>query len=243
MRGSVRPRALPGEIHERGLRCRASKSRSSWEVGWAMPAGAATFVAVALLIVSRLRQRQRQRRRRGRGPRARPTSTAARPDPRRRSCRRSASSCSSSRSSSSSAPSAARSDRVRSQLIGLVVAAPLFFAALDRAQRRRHQRSGRPVRRRRGEVDADAPPEASEGMRLRSQGQGRQDVRRRIRRRPGEAALAACERTRSKTTKPRNAISEASLTAVADRLRPRRRASASRSPSSTSASGRCGRGC
>jgi hypothetical protein len=104
----------------------------------------------------------------------------------------------------------ARSDRVRNQLIGLVVIAPLFLglsAAL--ATEARHEAADQFVA---GEAKSTlSPKEARKECVSQRQDEGGKDFADEFDPAPGESALAACEERKLEDDEASNAIGEASL--------------------------------
>lgn len=111
----------------------------------------------------------------------------------------------------------ARSDRVRSQLLGLVVAAPLFLAISTglsgaRGQEAADQFVG-------GEAKSTlSKQEAREECESDRKDEGAKDFSGEFEPKKGETPLAACERRKAEDDEASNAISEASLTPLVSGL-------------------------
>jgi hypothetical protein len=104
----------------------------------------------------------------------------------------------------------ARSDRVRNQLIGLVVIAPLFLAlSAALATEARHEAADQFVA---GEARSTlSPQEAKQDCASKRQDEGGKDFAEEFDPAPGETALAACEDRKIEDDEASNAIGEASL--------------------------------
>lgn len=104
----------------------------------------------------------------------------------------------------------ARSDRVRNQLIGLVVIAPLFLAlSAALATEARHEAADQFVA---GEAKSTLSPKEAKGECVsKRQDEGGKAFAEEIERAQGETALAACEDRKLEDDEASNAIGEASL--------------------------------
>jgi hypothetical protein len=104
----------------------------------------------------------------------------------------------------------ARSDRVRNQLIGLVVIAPIFLAlSAGLATEARHEAADQFVA---GEAKSTlTAPEAKEECASDRKDEGGKAFGEEFEPKPGETALAACERRKVEDDEASNAIAEASL--------------------------------
>lgn len=111
----------------------------------------------------------------------------------------------------------ARSERVRPQLIGLVVAAPLFLAvSFGLAVGVRHEAADQFVK---GEAKATlSQKEAKEECASDRKDEGRKQFAEEVEPEKGETALAACERQKIEEDEASNALSEASLAPLAGGL-------------------------
>ncbi len=105
----------------------------------------------------------------------------------------------------------ARSERVRSQLLGLVIAAPLFLAASTGLSGVRGQEAADQFVA--GEAKSTlSQEEAKEECRSDLENEGAKDFAEEFEANEGENALAACERGKTEDDEASNALSEASLT-------------------------------
>jgi hypothetical protein len=109
----------------------------------------------------------------------------------------------------------ARSDRVRVQLIGLIIAAPLFFAVATLANAPATKNAATQF------VDGEAKatltkPEAAKECRSDLQDKGAKDFGEEFEPAKGETALAACEVNKVENNEADNAISEQNLTDIAE---------------------------
>lgn len=111
----------------------------------------------------------------------------------------------------------ARSERVRPQLIGLVVVAPLFLAvSFGLAAGARNEAADQFVK---GEVKATlSPKEAKEECASEQKEEGKKEFAEEIEPEKAETAPAACERQKIEEDKASNALSEASLAPLAGGL-------------------------
>jgi hypothetical protein len=111
----------------------------------------------------------------------------------------------------------ARSERVRGQLIGLVVVAPLFLAvSFGLAVGVRHEAADQFVN---GEAKATlSPKEANEECASERKDEGKKEFAEEVEPKKGETALAACERQKIEEDEASNALSEASLAPLAGGL-------------------------
>jgi uncharacterized membrane protein len=107
----------------------------------------------------------------------------------------------------------ARSDRVRSQLLGLVIAAPLFLAvSTGLSGVRGHEASDQFVA---GEAKSTlSQKEAKEECKTDLEDEGAKDFADEFEANEGENALEACERRKTEDDEASNALSEASLTSL-----------------------------
>jgi len=109
----------------------------------------------------------------------------------------------------------ARSDRVRAQLIGLVIAAPLFFAIATLTNGPATKNAATQF------VDGEAKstltaPEAAKECRSDLKDEGAKAFGEEFEPAKGETALAACEQDKVENNEAENAISEQGLTSVAE---------------------------
>ena len=111
----------------------------------------------------------------------------------------------------------ARSERVRGQLIGLVIVAPLFLAvSLGLAVGVRHEAASQFVK---GEAKATlSPKEAKEECTSEQKDEGKKEFAEEVGPEKGETALTACERQKVEEDEASNALSEASLAPLAGGL-------------------------
>jgi hypothetical protein len=111
----------------------------------------------------------------------------------------------------------ARSERVRGQLIGLVIVAPLFLAvSLGLAVGVRHEAASQFVK---GEAKATlSQKEAKEECTSERKDEGKKEFAEEVEPEKGETALAACERQKIEEDEASNALSEASLAPLAGGL-------------------------
>jgi len=105
----------------------------------------------------------------------------------------------------------ARSDRVRSQLLGLVIAAPLFLAVSTGISGVRSQEAADQFAA--GEAKSTlSPKEAKEECESDRKDEGAKSFAEEFEPKQGETPLAACERRKTEDDEASNAVSEASLT-------------------------------
>jgi hypothetical protein len=111
----------------------------------------------------------------------------------------------------------ARSKRVRGQLIGLIVVAPLFLAvSFGLAVGVRQEAADQFVK---GEAKATlSPKEAKEECASERKDEGKKEFAEEVEPEKGETALAACERQKIEEDEASNALSEASLAPLAGGL-------------------------
>jgi hypothetical protein len=111
----------------------------------------------------------------------------------------------------------ARSERVRGQLIGLVIVAPLFLAvSFGLAVGVRHEAADQFVN---GEAKATlSQKEAKEECASEQKDEGRKEFAEEVEPEKGETALAACERQKIEEDEASNALSEVSLAPLAGGL-------------------------
>jgi hypothetical protein len=110
-----------------------------------------------------------------------------------------------------------RSERVRGQLIGLIIVAPLFLAvSFGLAVGVRQEAADQFVK---GEAKATlSPKEAKEECASEQKDEGRKEFAEEVEPEKGETALAACERQKIEEDEASNALSEASLAPLAGGL-------------------------
>jgi hypothetical protein len=111
----------------------------------------------------------------------------------------------------------ARSERVRGQLIGLVVVAPLFLAvSFGLSIGVRHEAADQFVK---GEAKATlSQKEAKKECASEQKDEGKKEFTEEVEPKKGETALAACERQKIEEDEASNALSEASLAPLAGGL-------------------------
>lgn len=111
----------------------------------------------------------------------------------------------------------ARSERVRGQLIGLIVVAPLFLAvSYGLSVGVRHEAADQFLK---GEAKATlSPKEAKEECASEQKEEGRKEFTEEVEPKQGETAPAACERQKTEEDEASNALSEVSLAPLAGGL-------------------------